>query len=412
LTRAGRHRDSPPARPHRTNLALLWVSQFVNTNGLMMLVPIMPFYVEQLGVQGTAHVQAWSGVAIAAPAVTLTVATPLWGRLGDRVGRRWMVVRALAGLAAAMLVMAAASGPVVLLLGRLLQGALGGVVEAAAGFVGATGPGEERGTSLGKSFSATAAGALTGPLAGGALLGAGGLPGFMVGVAAAAAVLAVVCAASLREAPSGPAGTDDAAARTHRPRSRLGLPGLLPLGTAAVLVYLGVYGLIPVFAEHVATRADRPGTAGMWVGALHSVMWAATLAGSVWWGRRNDRSGRPLGAFTLAAALCAVSIAALTLPVGLFALVPMRIVQGFAFAALAQSLFLHFSRAVPGAGGESGRIGVINSFLLAGQGVGPLLAGPLVATVSVTQAIWLLASACTVAALLAVRPARTESRYT
>jgi MFS transporter, DHA1 family, staphyloferrin B biosynthesis exporter len=383
------------------------VSQFINTTGLMMLVPIMPFYVEQLGVHGTAQTQTWAGAAIAAPAVTLTVATPLWGRLGDRIGRKWMVVRALIGLGAAMLVMAAATGPVLLLVGRLLQGALGGVVEAAAGFVGATAD-EERGTSLGKSFSATAAGALTGPLIGGTLLGANGLPTFMVTVAVAAFLLALLCAWGLREAPRPHTETRDQAQHPSA-RSRLRLPGLAPLAAAAVLVYLGVYGLIPVFAAHVANTVAQPGTAGIWVGALHSIMWAATLLGSFWWGRHNDRTGRPLSSFVTAAWLCAVSIAAVALPIGLLALIPLRIVQGFAFAALAQSLFLHFSRTVPGAG-ESGRVGMINGYLLLGQGAGPLLAGPLTGTLSVPSTILLLGGSCAGAAILTTRARHAEQR--
>ncbi|MGW3473479.1 hypothetical protein ACWDKQ_34640 [Saccharopolyspora sp. NPDC000995] len=78
------------------NRALLWAGQFVNTTGLMMLVPIMPFYLEAMGTSGMAETQTWAGMAIAAPALALTFTTPRWGRLGDRISRKWMVVR-LAG---------------------------------------------------------------------------------------------------------------------------------------------------------------------------------------------------------------------------------------------------------------------------------------------------------------------------
>ena len=63
----------------------------------------------------------WAGAAVAAPALPLALVTPLWGRLGDRIGHRWMVVRALLGLAAAMGIMAIADTPVVFLLAPLLQ---------------------------------------------------------------------------------------------------------------------------------------------------------------------------------------------------------------------------------------------------------------------------------------------------
>lgn len=280
------------------NLGLLWVGQFVNTAGLMMLVPIMPFYVQELGVSDMAAVQTWAGIAIAAPALALTVATPLWGRLGDRIGRHWMVVRSLVGLAAAMVVMATAMNPVVLVLGRLLQGGLGGVVEAAQALAGYAGPSKKRGSPLGKSFSATAAGSLSGPLLGGLLVGAGRLSDLMLVIAVLAVLLALAlaCAFGFREEPAEHTVPDRSGTHTAAMARRFRhLPGALPLAAAAVTSYLGVYGLIPVFAAHV--QQGRPaGQAELWVGVFQSVTWGATLIASFWWGAKSgSRTGVGVG---------------------------------------------------------------------------------------------------------------------
>ncbi|MPY79887.1 MAG: MFS transporter [Actinophytocola sp.] len=405
------------ASADRRNLRLLWVGQFINTAGLMMLVPIMPFYVHGMGIDGVAEVQTWAGVAIAAPALSLIVATPLWGRLGDRIGRKWMVVRALAGLAAAMVVMVSATSPMLLLAGRLLQGGLGGVVEAAAAFAGASGPTGKRGSTLGKSFSATAAGALVGPLAGGALVGTGGLRELMLAIAALAVILGVACAVGLREPSSTTTKEADAprprrpgsprhALHPPKPRLRDHVPGAIPLAIAAIAAYFGVYGLIPVFAEHVSATAGVA-SAGMWVGVLQSLTWGATLLASFWWGRRNDRDQRPVPTFALAAGGCAIGIAAQALPLDPVALIPLRLLQGFCFAALAQSLFHHVSTSAP-AGHTSGAVGSANSFLLIGQSAGPLLAGPLIALLPVPAVITLMGIACGVGALLALAVARSQ----
>nr|WP_278250807.1 MULTISPECIES: MFS transporter [unclassified Actinopolyspora] len=389
----------------------MWAGQFTNTAGLMMLVPIMPFYVRDMGVRGTAEIQAWAGVAIAAPALVLTVATPLWGRLGDRVGRHWMVVRALAGLAASMLVMAVATNPLTLVAGRLLQGGLGGVVEAAQAFAGAAAPGGRRGSALGKSFSATAAGSLAGPVLGGALVGAGQLAVLMVVIAVVAALLAGACALGLRDprtAPPEPTARPGPAARQDRSR-RAGfwrVPGALPLAAAAVAAYLGVYGLIPVFAEHVQ-QGFPSGRAGLWVGIFQSLTWGATLVASFWWGRHNDRAQRPVRTLAVATTVCAASITAQALPLGVAGLVVLRAAQGIGFAALAQSLFFHF-------GGHaleeqrSGYVGTANSFLLVGQSAGPLLAGPLALVLPTPASIVLLGAACGVAGACCACAARSE----
>ncbi|TWG08597.1 MFS transporter [Saccharopolyspora dendranthemae] len=415
MTRALRTPPTPAPRPadpedgHGRNLLLLWAGQFVNTAGLMMLVPIMPFYLRQIGTSGVAETQTWAGVAIAAPALALTVATPLWGRLGDRIGRKWMVVRALLGLAVAMVVMATAGSPLLLVAGRLLQGTLGGVVEAAAAFAGSAGSDEKRGSSLGKSFSATAAGALAGPIAGGLFVGSGGLPQLMLVIAGAATALAAASAVGLREPAREPAttGGGETAARPRRRPSVREVPGAAALALAAIAAYFGVYGLIPVYAEHVEGIVAERGGASLWVGVLHSVMWGATLLGSFWWGKRNDLTGRPVRTFTLSAGGCAASIAVVALPLDPYAMIPLRLVQGFCFAALAQSLFLHFSKHAP-ADHKSAFVSTANSYLLIGQSAGPLLAGPLVGLMPVPGAVLVMAGACALGCLLALTPSAGE----
>ena len=55
------------------DLRILWGAQFLNTAALMMLVPVMPFYVERLGVSDPGATALWSGLALAAPAMMLTL---------------------------------------------------------------------------------------------------------------------------------------------------------------------------------------------------------------------------------------------------------------------------------------------------------------------------------------------------
>lgn len=368
----------------RRNLRLLWASQFVNTAGLMMLVPIMPLYMERLG--AGAQAGTWAGAAVAAPALPLALVTPLWGRLGDRIGSKWMVVRALVGLAAAMAFMATASTPATFLLARVLQGTFGGVVEAATAFVSGDGHDDERGLQLGRSYSATAAGSLTGPVIGGALLATGELPVFMTGLALAATALAIFCAAALRERDPAPTIVPDPEPRASlRERNWFTntLSELRPtILTAAFLAYFGIYGLIPVYANYVEDILADPATAGPWIGGLHAVMWSGTLIGSFWWGRVNDRRQDPLTTLFTATAVTALAIVAQAWTPSPIALLPLRWIQGFCFAAIAQSVILHASNQATRRT-AAGYVGTANAFLLGGQFTGPLVAG---AAMAVTNA--------------------------
>jgi MFS family permease len=382
------------------------MAQFVNTAGLMALVPVMPVHMAALGVEPSA-VGLWAGAAIAAPALPLAATTPLWGRLGDKVGQKWMVVRALVGLSLAMALMAAAAGPLMLLVARLLQGSLGGVVEAAAAFVGSRPDSTGKGSAMGRSYSATAAGALAGPLVGGVLTSTGHLRPFLTSIGIAALILAGLAATALTATPVR------TASEAHRGRSRGSLKavctrvGWRPL-TAGFLAFLGVYGLLPVYAPFVGTFVASAHV-GPWVGALHAVMWTGTFFGAIWWGKFNDQRATPVSTMALAAGLTALTVTVQAWTFWMPALVVLRLIQGFCFGALAQSLLLHASNRAP-TQERSAHVGTANSFLLMGQFAGPLGAGALlaVASPSVTSTIAGVAIAGGFA-LLVSRPAPRSS---
>lgn len=95
----------------RTNFRVLWCGQFFAIAGLTVMVPLLPFYLEQLGASDPQSVRFWTGLALAAPAFSLGLASPLWGKLGDRWGRKWMVVRALFGLGVSVCCMGVVQTP-------------------------------------------------------------------------------------------------------------------------------------------------------------------------------------------------------------------------------------------------------------------------------------------------------------
>ncbi|WP_328529964.1 MFS transporter [Nocardioides sp. NBC_00368] len=391
----------------RTDMGLLWIAQFVNTAGLMALVPIMPLYMALLGAPD-ATVGLWAGAAIAAPALPLAITTPLWGRLGDRIGPKWMVVRALMGLCAAMALMAAAGSPLSLLVARVVQGTFGGVVEAAAAYVGSTASESSRGRALGRSYSATAAGALAGPVAGGALVATGDLRPLLIGIALVAMLLGCVCTVRLRnphDARRLPAEAEPARSALLSVCARI---GWVPLA-GGFLAFFGVYGLIPIYAAFVTDMVAEPGQTGPWVGGLHAVMWAGTLVGSLWWGRFNDRTGLPLRTLVIASGITAATVLVQAAVGWLPLLVPLRFVQGFCFAALAQSLMLYASQRA-GQHERAGYLGVANSFLLAGQFLGPLLAGSAMAVLAPAVGVLITGISVASTALLLSLSAITTSR--
>ncbi len=364
------------ARPWGRSFWPLLVGQFLSIVGLTVMVPLLPFYLEDLGMTGTQGGKLWVGLALAAPALTLVVSAPLWGRLGDRWGRKWMVVRALGGLAVSMVLMGLATTPLQFLLCRLLQGAFGGVVESAAAFAAAEAPPDARGRVQGSLQSAAAAGALAGPLIGGFLVEFWGLRPLLLTIGVLTGISGLLAALVLREQARTASDRSNAMMPLHCVAGRLLRHShVRAFVLAGLCIQAGAYGLVTVFAPHVRGLLHGSAGAAAWVGALQAVTWTATAMSAPWWGRRNDQSPVERN-FVHAAAGCAVSIALQAWPGHVGWLIPLRLLQGFCFGALVQSIYLRVSRHAE-MDQQGVQIGLANSFLTTGQIVGALTGGAL-----------------------------------
>lgn len=380
--------------PGRT-YPVLCLGQFAATAGLTIVVPLLPFYLAGIGTPRS-EIPWWTAVSVAAPAVVQLVSGPLWGWVGDRFGHKAMVVRAHAGLGLAIALMALADTPEQFLACRLLQGACGGVVSATASYASAAASTDRRGRALGMLFGATAAGSLLGPLVGGLLATRLGFGPLFAAVAGMLALSSVLAAVSLAEPPAqrrercSPRAI--AAILLRRRESRL----MLLAGFAA---QAAIYALVVVFAPQVERISGSVAAASVWVGVLQAVTWTASCAGSPWWGRRNDHRPAQAG-FAVAAACCAVAVALQgVVPVEL--LVPLRVVQGFCFAALLQSV-LHVSSAQVPERGSGTAFGFSTGVLDLGQVFGPLAGAALAVLLPPSAVFSLIGALLGVAALLAV----------
>lgn len=112
----------------RKNLYSLWCAQFIAALGLNMVVPFLPLYLRELGIEGDKSMKIWSGVVFAAPFVISAFMQPLWGILGDRYGRKLMIVRAMLGLSLAHFLMGFAQSAPQFLFFRIFQGFLSGFI--------------------------------------------------------------------------------------------------------------------------------------------------------------------------------------------------------------------------------------------------------------------------------------------
>lgn len=143
-------------------LAVLMVTAFIDMLGLLMILPLLPFYAKELGAGGLVV-----GVLVSSFSLAQLISAPLWGRFSDKHGRRPALIVGLASSAVAYVVFAYADSLWLLLLSRIVQGAGGGTVSVIQAYVADVTRPEDRAKSLGWLSAATNAGVSFGPLIGG-----------------------------------------------------------------------------------------------------------------------------------------------------------------------------------------------------------------------------------------------------
>jgi len=156
-------------------LLILIITAFVDMVGLLMVIPLMPFYARKMGA-GSFMVT----VMVVSFTAAQLLSAPLWGRFSDKYGRRPALLVGLGAAAMAYLVFAVANSIWLLLLSRIVQGAGGGTVGVVQAYVADATEPENRAKALGWLSAATNVGVALGPPMGSlALLAGHAGPGVM-----------------------------------------------------------------------------------------------------------------------------------------------------------------------------------------------------------------------------------------
>ena len=150
----------------KENLRVAWFGSFLTGASISLVVPFMPIFVEQLGIERD-QVAFYAGLAISVSAVSAALVSPIWGILADKYGRKPMMIRA--GLAMTITMGGLAFVPNIywLLFLRLLNGVFTGFVPNATALIASQVPKDKSGAALGTLSTGVVAGTLTGPFVGG-----------------------------------------------------------------------------------------------------------------------------------------------------------------------------------------------------------------------------------------------------
>lgn len=170
----------------------VWVANLVTSIGMMSFLPFFPQHLRSLGMEDPDSIARWSAAIFGAAPFTAGLMMPIWGAIGDRVGRKVMVLRALLAISVFVGLMSFADSALQLFCLRIGQGLFTGFVAPSVTLVSVAAPADRQGQVSGSLQTALAAGSVLGPFLGGWLSLSVGVRGVFV-IVASAALIASAC---------------------------------------------------------------------------------------------------------------------------------------------------------------------------------------------------------------------------
>ncbi|PLS08368.1 multidrug efflux MFS transporter [Neobacillus cucumis] len=153
----------------KRNLIVCWFGMFMSSIGMSQIAPVLPLYINYLGVHNTALIAKYSGFAFGATFIISAVFSPIWGSASDKYGRKLMLMRASLGMGIVIGCMGFAQNVFELIGLRLLLGVIAGFGSACTALIATQTDKEHAGFALGTLSTAGTAGSLIGPMVGGYL---------------------------------------------------------------------------------------------------------------------------------------------------------------------------------------------------------------------------------------------------
>ncbi|CUS89156.1 MFS transporter [Candidatus Kryptonium thompsonii] len=365
----------------RRNLYIVWIAQFITMMGMSMIVPFLPFFIRELGVRDEASVARWSGIIFSGPFIVSFFITPIWGTLGDRFGRKLIMVRAIFGLGVAQFLTGLSQNVYQLFIFRIIQGAISGFIPSALAFISAETPYEKKGYAIGTLQTATSSGQLLGPLFGGVLAD-------LIGYRHIFYLTGVLCFVSGFLLIFGAVES-----KKNNLKSGNELKNLIEnyhfafknksISIALVLIFLSqvtvmiVQPIFALFVEYVAKNVKHISTL---TGIAFSIAGAFTILSAPMWGKKNDSDFRKFGfrgyKRNLIFSFSGVGFAFILqgLSNSIFVVILSRALFGFFLGGMVPVLYSFVSRNV-NEDKQGGIMGIASSFTTLSNVVGPGLGG-------------------------------------
>ncbi|MBN7773617.1 multidrug efflux MFS transporter [Clostridium aminobutyricum] len=356
----------------KRNLYVCWFGMFVTGIGMSQIAPVLPLFIKQLGVNSVGLIAQLSGLTFGITYIVSAIFSPIWGHAADKVGRKPMLLRASLGMAIIIFCMGFSTNVVMLIVLRLLQGAITGYSTACTTLIAVQTDKEHAGYALGMLSTANVAGSLIGPTIGGFIEDTIGLRPvfFITGLLMFIAFLATLLFVRENFIREDQKGLSSREIWNSVPERRL----TIILSVTYFIITFGLYSIEPIVTVYVAQLSKETSHVALIAGLVFSASGLANIIAAPRLGKLSDRIGaHKIILFSLiAAGLIYIPQAFVTNP---WQLMGLRFLLGLTMGGLNPSVNTLIKKITPGSITgrifgftiSAGYLGVFGGSVLGGQ---------------------------------------------
>ena len=251
-----------------------------------MVIPFLPFYIRELGVTDGQELEFWSGLVFSGPFILSFILTPVWGVLGDRFGKKTMVLRAIFGLAVSQLLIGLSADVYQLFFFRMVQGGISGFIASSLALVSSSTPKEKSGYAIGILQTSISSGTVIGPFIGGFISDLTSYKTVFFITSAMCMVSGFLVLINVKEPPKQISARRFSLVDNYK--YVFSKSFLLMSMLSILFLQISITIAQPVFALFVESITTGTEYLSTLTGAIFATLGVFSVISSPWWGKRND----------------------------------------------------------------------------------------------------------------------------
>lgn len=270
----------------------MWFANFFIAGSTTMVIPFLSLYIDSFGNFSDVYVQNWSGWVFLVTFIAAFIFAPIWGRVGDKYGRKKLLIFFASGIGLSVFLMGFATNVWQLFILRLFMGIFTGFIPMSQALIATQTPKNIAGKVLGTLQTGSITGTLMGPLLGGALADAFGYSSTFKWTAITIILSGLIVLFGIREERF-----EFATDKDHKAYSRKEVilhiikhPILLVVMLISALVQIAHFSVQPILSLYVE-EIHGPANIAFFSGIAFSAAGLGNLLMSRKWGKLGDQHG-------------------------------------------------------------------------------------------------------------------------